>query len=90
MNHKEKTVITIESYSRTTMYLRRATNIARCERCAEETLMISPNEAAAVLQISAREIFRLTEANEIHYLETESGALFVCRRSLEKLGQIKE
>ncbi len=43
--------------------------------------MITPNEAAALLQTTAREIFRLTEAGEIHYLEIETGALLVCRDS---------
>ena len=45
--------------------------------------MITPNEAVALLQTTAREIFRLTEAGEIHYLEIETGALLVCRDSLK-------
>ena len=44
--------------------------------------MLAPNEAAALLQTTAREIFRLTEAGEIHFLETETGALLVCGNSL--------
>jgi hypothetical protein len=47
-----------------------------------ESLMISPNEAAARLQITAREIFRRVEAGELHFLETESGALRICGNSL--------
>ena len=46
--------------------------------------MLAPNEAA-VLQITAREVFRLTGTSEIHYLETEVGALRVCRNSLAAL-----
>ena len=38
---------------------------------------------AAQLQTTTREIFRLTEAGEIHYLETTSGALLVCRNSCQ-------
>jgi hypothetical protein len=75
---KEKTVITVETFQRTVVRLRRKVKIAWCEQCAAETVILEPNEAAAYLQITAREIFRLTEAGEIHYLETETGALFVC------------
>ena len=39
--------------------------------------------AAALLQTTAREIFRLTEAGEVHYLETGSGALLICSHSLQ-------
>ncbi len=83
MNRRtEKTVITVETFQRTTARWRQKLKIAWCERCAAETVMLAPNEAAVVLQTTAREIFRLTEAGEIHYLETDSGALFVCRNSL--------
>ena len=81
MNRRtEKTVITIETFQRTTMHSRKA-KIAWCDRCQAETVMLAPDEAAALLQITTREIFRLTEAGEIHYSETETGALLVCRKS---------
>lgn len=81
---KEKTVITIESYRRTRVHSGRVAVTAWCERCAAESLMISPNEAAAHLQTTAREIFRRVEAGELHFLETESGALLICCRSLQR------
>lgn len=77
----EKTVITVETLQRTTVHNRRITRIAWCERCAADTVMLAPDEAAAHLQTTARAIFRLTEAGEIHFLETESGSLLVCRNS---------
>ncbi|MCA1625816.1 MAG: hypothetical protein LC778_18860 [Acidobacteria bacterium] len=84
MNRRtEKTVITVETFQRTTVRWRQKLKIAWCERCAAETVMLAPNEAAALLQTTAREIFRLTEAGEIHSLETKTGALLVCRGSLE-------
>ena len=78
-----KTVITIETFQRTTVHLRRETKIAWCDRCAADTVMLASDEAAAHLQTTAREIFRLTEAGQIHYLETETGALLVCRNSCQ-------
>ena len=80
---RQKTVITVETFQRTTVRSRRKPRIAWCEQCAAETAMLSTDEAAAHLQTTAREIFRLTEAGEIHFLETESGALLVCRNSCQ-------
>jgi hypothetical protein len=74
----KKTVITVETFQRTVARLRRKSKIIWCARCAAQVEMLAPNEAAAVLQITAREIFRLTETGEIHYSETDAGALFVC------------
>ena len=82
MNRRtEKTVITVETFQRTIVRSRRETRIAWCDRCMAETMMLAPDEAAALLQITTREIFRLTEAGDVHYSETESGASLVCRKS---------
>jgi hypothetical protein len=81
---KRKTVITVEKFQRTTVRRARQRAItAWCDGCAAETAMLEPNQAAAAAgPITAREIFRLTEAGRIHYLETEAGALLVCSASL--------
>ncbi len=77
-----KTKITIENYRRTILKMRRGAGAVRCEICESPTLMVSPNEAAAVLQTTVREIFRLIEAGAIHFSETAGGELLVCRNSL--------
>ncbi len=82
MTHKEKTVITVETFQRTTMHLlRQKAMIAWCERCQAETMWLGPDEAAAHSKLTTREIFRLTEGGEIHFSESESGELLVCRDS---------
>ena len=53
-----------------------------CQSCQTETLHLTVSETVTLLQTTDREIFRLTETGEIHYLETESGSLLVCRNSL--------
>ena len=78
---KEKTVITFEKFQRTTVRIRRKLRVAWCEHCAAETVMLAPDEAGAHMQTTARKIFRLAESGEIHFLETESGALLVCSDS---------
>ena len=82
-SRRQKTVITVETFQRTTVHIRRKSKLAWCDRCAAEAVMLAPDEAAALLQSTAREIFRLPEAGEIHFLETESGALLVCRNSCQ-------
>lgn len=79
----EKTVITVETFQRTVVRSGRNAKIAWCDRCEAETEMLAPDEAAALLQTTTREVFRLSEVGEIHYSETESGALLVCRNSCQ-------
>jgi hypothetical protein len=44
--------------------------------------MLTPEEAAALAQSTAREIYRRVEAGELHSLETDDRALRVCVNSL--------
>lgn len=92
MNHQtEKTVITIETFQRTVVHLKRVSETVRCKQCATESLMISPEEAVAHLQSTVREIFRFIEIGEIHFLESTTGGLLVCRSSLSvKFSKYKE
>lgn len=60
----EKTVIKIETFQRTVFRSRRKAKVSRCDQCAVETLMLPPNEAAALWQTTEREIFRRVEAGE--------------------------
>ena len=83
---KEKTTITIENYRRTVVRSPgNLSNLAVCEPCGIETTMILPQEAAKILQTTAREIFRLVESGKVHFLEAESGELFICRKSCQNL-----
>lgn len=49
--------------------------------------MVRPDEAAALLCLSQREIFRRIEAATIHFEEASDGAVYICVNSL-KLGGI--
>ena len=84
---KEKTVITIETLERKVIRLSHKEIVAWCEQCRAEVLMLSPNQAAANLQITAREIFRRVEAGEAHFIEMSDGALLICHNSLAQQRQ---
>ena len=87
---KYRTEITIHTRRRIVLRSRRTTIPCWCALCEADSAMLSPNEAAVFFKTTAREIFRLTEAGEIHFRETETGALLVCRRSIEAISEFKK
>lgn len=79
---KTKTIIIFEKRRRTTIRLRRRNRTALCELCAAETEMLSMLEAAVASDTTQLAIFRRLENGELHFLETDSGVLLICRNSL--------
>jgi hypothetical protein len=79
---KKTTIITFESRERMTIRPSEQRFVAWCERCGVEVLMVTPNEAARFARTDARSIFRGVEAGEIHFIDTESGVLLVCSKSV--------
>src|SRR5262245_24653719 len=52
---------------------------ALCAECATgDAVMISPEQAATIAQVSVRAIYRWVEGQVIHYRESPGGALTVC------------
>ena len=54
--------------------------ILLCPHCGEP--MTDARELGAVAELSLREIFRLVEARQIHFYETEERIAFVCLKSI--------
>ena len=53
-----------------------------CAGCEQEALMISVDEASSKTGKSALSIYRGLDAGQIHYSETDEGALLVCLESI--------
>lgn len=53
-----------------------------CGICGRGSQMITPKQAALIIQTTQREIFRLVEENKLHFVEFQDGDLFVCAKSL--------
>lgn len=53
-----------------------------CPLCRREVRWLVPEEAMLLAKKSLREIFRLVEAGEFHFIESEEGFLLVCAESL--------
>jgi hypothetical protein len=76
-----RTEITIETSRR--LLVRRAGGGSKtwCAKCVAEVNMISANEAAALLHVSTRSIYRWIENGQLHFSEEPDG-LLVCADSL--------
>ena len=81
---KKRTEITIET-SRRVIVRHTSNRQTWCEQCQAHARMISPNEAAARLNVSSRLIYQWIEAGSIHFREDSSG-LTVCQTSLPPVG----
>ncbi len=53
-----------------------------CEHCGTDREFVSLDDAVLFSGISTREIVRLVEKGNLHYLESSGGHVFVCRKSL--------
>jgi len=79
---KRKTAVVVQTHQVTTVHLTRQSICAWCGACRAAVLMLTPDEAAAVALCTGRDIYRRVDAGELHYLETDDGALLICVNSL--------
>ena len=54
----------------------------RCERCAAEAQMLTPQEAAAFARTDVASVISRLEVGELHRAETPEGQPLVCLNSL--------
>jgi hypothetical protein len=85
MAKKTRIEITVERRQRTVVRPRRRPRAAWCGECAGLVHMLTADEAAVLTETTARDVFRLVEAGELHFLEVDGGMLLVCPNSLEAL-----
>lgn len=57
----------------------------KCDFCENESIMLPPALIAEVLEISSREIYRLIEADKIHFSENDKNQMFICLQTLAKI-----
>ena len=79
---KQKTEIEIELIE-TVAYSRRSERFeAYCPNCRLLTEMTTPQIAAVLSRLSQRKIFRMIEANEVHFIENDR--ILICLKSLNE------
>ncbi len=53
-----------------------------CAECACAMTLLTPDDAAALLGVSTRTLFRRAEAGQLHFQETPDGRLWLCRNAV--------
>lgn len=80
----KKAKITIETERLLVVTRSRRTVENWCPTCRDEVRMIGVEEAAAIVGVSQRTMFRSLEAGRVHFAETSRGALLICLNSVLK------
>ena len=86
MSRRKRTEITVETDE--ILVIRRTTTAAAvrwCSHCCRTVAMMTPDEAAALLSVSPRVIYRMIEANLIRHDETAGGLVLICPASITEL-----
>jgi len=78
----KQTKITIET--REVWIIRRPDHVVRgwCGRCAAWVEMVTGEEAAHLIGVGVRAIFRWIEQARLHFTETPAGSVMICLPSL--------
>ena len=61
-----------------------------CAGCAQLVQMATPEDLTALLGIRTRLIYRLVEQDQVHFVESDGGALFVCCASVAQNQKSRE
>jgi hypothetical protein len=81
---KKKTKLTIETQRLLIIRGGSSYQCAKCEACGEVVRLITVDEAAMLAQVGSRAIYRLVEAEKIHFIETSEELLLICINSLNR------
>jgi hypothetical protein len=79
-----RTKITIETHHLLVVGRRTGVPAGWCRGCDDLVEMISPDEAAKLAGLSSRAMYRLVEAESIHFTETHDGSPLICLKSLHR------
>lgn len=87
---KRRTEITIETERLLIIRSRKTSAQAWCTSCDRQVHMITIDEAAQVAKVSSRLVYRLVEADELHFIETTDKRLLICVNSLHQLMEVRQ
>jgi hypothetical protein len=55
---------------------------AWCPACAAEVSMVTAEQAATLIGVNTRALYRLAESGVLHFVDTSEGRLLVCVKAL--------
>ena len=77
--------ITVEREFVSLRYEPAQVHTAFCESCGHNVTMLPPEQAAAAAGVTVRAIYRWVEEKRVHFIESDSGRLFLCSDSFQPL-----
>ncbi|MBL8206663.1 MAG: hypothetical protein JNM09_20685 [Blastocatellia bacterium] len=88
MATKRRTEIIVETERVIIVHPQSASVRSWCGACSTQVEMVTPEQAAAMIQVTPRAVYRWVEAQLLHFIEEPDGRVLICRNSL--YGQISE
>ncbi|MBI3949513.1 MAG: helix-turn-helix domain-containing protein [Acidobacteria bacterium] len=86
---KKRTEITVETERVLVIRRGRHSVSAWCDGCAQQVQVVTAEEAASIVGVSRRTIYRWADAEKIHFTEISDGRLLICTNSLDACRQEK-
>jgi hypothetical protein len=87
---KRRTEITIETDHQLIIRKRVGIRSAQCGTCNKQVTMITADVAAKLAGLSSRALYRLIEADRIHFIELHDGSSLICLSSLNQLLNVEK
>lgn len=82
MKRRLQTKVTIETLRSLRVGATGSERLQRCPQCKSEVPMVTAEEAAALVEITVRKLYRWVEKGSLHFIETPSGQVWICLTSL--------
>ena len=64
-------------------------SMADCPVCRSKVRMIPANEAAMIVKVTARDIYKFVNSGHLHFTEDQHGLLYICSESLRNLRHVE-
>lgn len=84
MNKRRRTEIKVEVEQTLILRQRSYSTLNWCEGCGAQVRMLKPEDAAIISGHPPRTIYRLVEADQVHFNETADGTLLICLNSIQR------
>jgi len=75
--------ILIKNERRLIVHRQSSNSTVFCDQCSEQ--MLPAQTSADFFGVSSREVYRLIESRQIHFIETAANEIYVCPESIKKV-----
>jgi hypothetical protein len=89
MTQRTRTQITIHTQERIVVRRLNYSPLAHCEKCGEPVLLVTLENAAAILQGTLQQTRSLLAAGGLHTAEAETGAQLICCNSISTASMVE-